>query len=95
MEFRCPIYCDVFSTLYQMGYQARLKGVSGFKIEKYPVVWQNVCHYVIRFLSVRTGGTDNMGKPLIDIFWSIFTGNRVNYVHILWRIFFNTFAKVP
>lgn len=76
-----------------MGSQAKLKGVIKFKKGKLPAVWQYVYHYVIRCLSGRTGGTNIMGKPLLDLVWSIFTGNPVNYGHILWEDFLQYVSK--
>lgn len=76
-----------------MGYQGKLKGVAIFKKGKLLVVWQYVFHYVIRCLSGRTGGIDNMGIPLLEIVWSIFTGNPVNYGNNLWEDFLQYISK--
>lgn len=84
---------DFFSALYQMGYQVKLKGVGDFKKSKMSTVWQFVCHYIIRSLSGRTGGTDNMGKQLQDTVWSIFTGNGFNYGQINWDDFLQYISK--
>ena len=84
---------DVFTALYQMDYQSKLKGVEEFKKSKLPAVWQFVCHFVIRCLSGRTGGTDNMGKQLLDIVWSVYTGNAVNYGQIIWDDFLQYISK--
>lgn len=60
--FKNPSNPKIFTTLCKMGYQAKIKGIAEFEKGKLPVVWQYVCHYVIRCLSGKTGGTDNMGK---------------------------------
>lgn len=70
-----------------MGYKSKLKGITEYKKGKLPAIWEYVCHYVISCLSRRTGGMDNMGKPLLDIVWSIFIGNAMNYGNILWDDF--------
>lgn len=82
-KFYTPNTIDIFAALYQIGYQAKLKGITKFKKGKLPTVWQYVFHYIIRCLSGRTGGTDNTGNPLLDIVWSIFTENPVNYGNFL------------
>lgn len=91
--FHTPSTTNVFTTLYQMGYQKKLKGVAEFKRNQLPSVWQFVCHYVIRCLSGRTGCTDNMGIKLLEIIWSIFMGNAVNYGQILWDDFLQYVSK--
>lgn len=78
-KFYSPSTTDVFFALYPMSYQKRLKGVGEFKKTKLPAIWQFVCHYVIRSFSGIIEGTDNMGKKHLDIVWSIFTGNTVDY----------------
>lgn len=70
-----------------MGYQKKLKGIGEFKKNQLLVVWQFVCHFVIRSLSGRTGGTNNMGIKLMELVWTIYTGNVVNYGQILWDDF--------
>lgn len=75
-EFYTPSNNDIFVAPYQMGYQSKLKGVAELKKAKLLAVWQYIFHYVIRCLSGRTGGTDNMGQPLLYIVWIIFTGPR-------------------
>ena len=75
-----------------MGYQKKLKVVGEFK-NQLPAVWQFVCHFVIRSLSGRTGGTYNMGMKLLDIIWSIYTGNAVNYGQFLWDDFLRYISK--
>lgn len=70
---------DVFDALYQMGYQRKLKGIGEFMKNQLLAVWQFVCHFLIRSLSGRTGGIDNMGIMLLEIVWSIYMGNVVNY----------------
>lgn len=82
-----PSNDDVFKVLYKMRYRKRLKGVADFKKGKLPTVWQFVCHYLICCLSGRTGGTGAMGKQLLDLLWSIFTGEAVNSETILWDDF--------
>ena len=74
---------DITSTLYQMGYQKKIKGIGEFKKNQLSAVWQFVYHFVIHSLSDRTGGTDNMGLKLLELVWSIFTGHDVNYGQIL------------
>lgn len=70
-----------------MRYQVKLKGVSEFKKRKLLDVLQFVCHFVIYCLSGRTGGMDNIRKQLMDIVWSIFTSNPINYGQIIWEDF--------
>ena len=82
-----PSANDITSTLYQMGYQKKLKSIGEFKTNQLPTVWQYVCHFVIWSLSGRTGGIDNMWLHLLEILWSIFIGNAVNYGQILWDHF--------
>lgn len=41
-KFYSPSTNGIFSTLYQMGYQEKFKGVSEFKKGKLPAVWQYV-----------------------------------------------------
>ena len=50
MKFYSPSTNDVFSTLYQMGYQKKLRGVIEFKKNQLLVVWKFMCHFVIRCL---------------------------------------------
>lgn len=76
-----------------MGYQKKLKGISEFKKNQLPTVWQFVCHIVIRSLSGRTGGTDNMGIKLMELVWSIYTSNAMNYGQILWDDFLQYIPK--
>lgn len=82
-KFFSPSITDITSTLYQMRYQKKLKGIREFKKNQLPTVRQFVCHFMIRSLSGRTGGTDNMGLKLLEFLWSIFTGHDVNYAQIL------------
>ena len=66
-----------------MGYQKKLEYIGEFKKNQMPAVWQFVCHFIIRSLSGKTVGTDNMGLKLLELVWSIFTRNDVNYCKIL------------
>ena len=84
---------DIISALYQMGYQKKIKGIGEFKKNQLPAVWQFVCHFVIRSLSGRTGGTENMGLKLLELVWSNFTGHDVNYGQILWDDFLQYIPK--
>lgn len=92
-KFNSPSTTYVFFAHYQMGYMAKLKGIGELKKSKLPVVWKFVCHFVIRFLSDRTGGIDNMVKQLLDIVWSIDTGNAVNYGQIIGDDFLQYISK--
>jgi len=62
-----PSLSDITTALYQMGYQKPIRGVGEFKKNQLPAVWQFVCHFVIRCLSGRTGGIDNMGLKLLEL----------------------------
>ncbi|KAL7616498.1 hypothetical protein Lser_V15G02342 [Lactuca serriola] len=88
-----PSMADITSALYQMGYQKKIKGIGEFKKNQLPVVWQFVCHFIIRSLSGRTRGTENMGLKLLELVWSIFTGHDVNYGRILWDNFLQYIPK--
>ena len=77
-NFFTPSITEITTSLYQMGYQKKLKGIGEFKKNQLPAVWQFVCHFVIRSLSGRTGGTDNMGLKLLELVCGIFTGHDVN-----------------
>lgn len=46
-------------------------------------------------LSIKKNWRDkkNMGKHLLDIVWSIFTGKLVNYEQILWEDYLQYFCK--
>lgn len=93
-KFHTPSTTNVFTTLYQMGYQKKLKGVAEFKRNQLPSVWQFVCHYVIRCLSGRTGCTNNMG-----IFWRSFGVSSWEMQSIMVKsfgtIFFNMSQRMP
>lgn len=78
IKFCSPSLNDVISTLYQMGYRKKLKGIKELKKNQFPMVWQFVCHFVIISLSSRIGGINNMGIKLLEIVWSFFTSNAVN-----------------
>ena len=78
-KFYSPSFNNVISSLYQMGYHKKLKGIGEFKKNQLPVMWQFVFHFVIRNVSKRTGGTDNMGIKLLEIVWRFYTRNMVNY----------------
>ncbi|KAL7589609.1 hypothetical protein Lser_V15G41252 [Lactuca serriola] len=93
VKFFTPSMADVTTTLYQMGYQKKVKGIGEFKKNQLPAVWQFVCHFIIRSLSGRTGGTYNMGLNPLELVWSIFTGHDVNYGQILWDDFLQYIPK--
>ena len=82
-KFFSPSITDITSTLYQMGYLKKIKGIGEFKKNQLPAVWQFVCYFVIHSLSGRTGGMDNMGLKLLEIVRSIFTAHDVKYGQIL------------
>ena len=88
-----PSMADILYALYQMGYQKKTKGIGEFKKNKLPAVWQFVCHFVIRNLSGRTGGTDSMGLKLLELVWSIFTSHDIIYGQILWDDFLQDIPK--
>lgn len=92
-KFYSPSPNDMVATLYQICYQKKLKGIEEFKKNQLPAVWQFVCHLIIRSLSGRTGGTDNMGIKLLEIVYIIYTGNAVNYWRILWDDFLQYIPK--
>lgn len=46
-----PSVNDIITTLYEMGYQKKLKGIIEFKKKKLPAIWQLLCHFIIRSLS--------------------------------------------
>lgn len=66
-SFKGPSNRDVFKALYRMCDPSKLKCIADFEKAKLLVVWQFVCHYLIRCLFSKTDDTDSMGKQFLDI----------------------------
>ncbi|KAI3510717.1 hypothetical protein L1887_17850 [Cichorium endivia] len=85
--FDHPTSTQLESMIYKMGYLYKLPKL--FQLSKGHIspLWQCLIHYIIKCLTDKMGGTDQLSKRLLELLWSLYTGYENDHTEILFEDF--------
>ncbi|KAI3503835.1 hypothetical protein L1887_32289 [Cichorium endivia] len=87
--FDQPTDGDLKSMIYNMGYMYDLPKLFYMSKGHISPIWQCRIHYIIKCLTGKMGGTDQLNKRLMGLHWSLYSGREVDYAAILFDDFLN------
>ncbi|KAI3739374.1 hypothetical protein L2E82_29778 [Cichorium intybus] len=87
--FDQPTDGDLKSMIYNMGYMYNLPKLFHMSKGHMSPLWQCLIHYIIKCLTGKMGGTDQLNKRLMTLLWSLYSGRKVDYTGILFDDFIN------
>ncbi|KAI3751769.1 hypothetical protein L2E82_22860 [Cichorium intybus] len=73
--------------IFKMGYAYQLPKLYQLSKGHISPLWQCLIHYIIKCLSGKMGGTDQLSKCLLELLWSLYTGYEIDYGEILFEDF--------
>lgn len=79
LRYENPSATQVFHKLLEIGHNAPLETTSNFKKSKLPVTWNFLVYLIIRCLTRKTGGTNQLNIAWLQIFLGIVTGRPIDY----------------
>ncbi|KAI3493585.1 hypothetical protein L1887_40787 [Cichorium endivia] len=86
-NFDQPSDSDLKSMIYNMGYMYDLPKLFHMSKGHISPLWQCLIHYIIKCLTGKMGGTDQLNKRLMTLLWSLYSGRKVDYAGILFDDF--------
>ncbi|KAI3505850.1 hypothetical protein L1887_28151 [Cichorium endivia] len=86
-HFDQPFDDDLKSMIYNMGYLYDLPKLFHMSKGHISPLWQCLIHYIIKCLTGKMGGTDQLNKRLMTLLWSLYSGRKVDYAGILFDDF--------
>lgn len=86
-QFDHPSPHQLETMIYKMGYAYKLVKLYQLSKGNISPLWKCLIHYMIKCLTGTTGGTDQLSKRLLELLWSLFTGNEIDYAEIIFEDF--------
>ncbi|KAI3510674.1 hypothetical protein L1887_17806 [Cichorium endivia] len=86
-NFNQPSDSDLKSMIYNMGYMYDLPKLFHMSKGHISPLWQCLIHYIIKCLTGKMAGTDQLNKRLMTLLWSLYSGRKVDYAGILFDDF--------
>ncbi|KAL4564655.1 hypothetical protein LXL04_028723 [Taraxacum kok-saghyz] len=78
---------DLSSFLEEIGHEDTPPILGDLKKAKFPVPWHMAVHFVLRCLSMKTGGTNAIVKDLLLLLWGVYFNKNKDFGGILWNDF--------
>lgn len=75
------------SMIYKMGYAYKLSKLYHLSKGHISPLWQCLIHYIIKCLTGKVGGTDQLNKRFVELLWSLYTGHEIDYADVLFEDF--------
>ncbi|KAI3691362.1 hypothetical protein L2E82_49710 [Cichorium intybus] len=85
--FDQPTDGDLKSMIYNMGYLYDLQKLFHMSKGHISPFWQCLIHYIIKCLTGKMGGTDQLNRRLMGLLWSLYSGREVDHAAILFEDF--------
>ncbi|KAI3496674.1 hypothetical protein L1887_39045 [Cichorium endivia] len=86
-QFDHPSPHQLETMIYKMGYAYKLVKLYQLSKGNISPLWKCLIHYMIKCFTGTTGGTDQLSKRLLELLWSLFTGNEIDYAEIIFEDF--------
>ncbi|KAI3523724.1 hypothetical protein L1887_02074 [Cichorium endivia] len=80
---------DLMTMICKMGYLYHLTKLFHMSKGHISPMWQCLIHYIIKCLTGKMGGTDQLNRRLMGVLWSLYSGREVDYAGILFDDFLN------
>ncbi|KAI3499621.1 hypothetical protein L1887_35425 [Cichorium endivia] len=86
-NFDQPSDNDLRFMIYNMGYMYDFPKLFHMSKGHISPLWKCLIHYIIKCLTGKMGGTDQLNKRLMTVLWSLYSGRKVDYAGILFDDF--------